>query len=225
MLFIQGFYILLCLPQLSYVQAGINVAGAATDRVDIPKKSLCDSRSGVNQYKPYDIDEADGRAKDDVFKRLQMRRKCSTGSLKSRDISPLDIDHYSHDPNARIDGNPTGFFNDTSSCMLQPEVDPGLFYENEEMIKFLLRESQPGFGMILDIQIVDSSTCEPIPGVLVDIWHCNATGVYSSVVAEGNGDNHDLENVNTSFFRGIRPTRQDGVAKFGTIIPGHYQSK
>jgi hypothetical protein len=33
----------------------------------------------------------------------------------------------------------------------------------------------------LDIGVIDTSTCEPLPNALVEIWNCNATGSYSYV--------------------------------------------
>jgi hypothetical protein len=59
----------------------------------------------------------------------------------------------------------------------------------------------------------------------LEIWHCNATGVYAGVHAEGNGDLSDLDNVNKTFLRGIQPTNDDGVAQFETIFPGHYTNR
>lgn len=27
----------------------------------------------------------------------------------------------------------------------------------------------------MDIQLIDTNTCEPLPEIYTDIWHCNAT--------------------------------------------------
>ena len=35
--------------------------------------------------------------------------------------------------------------------------------------------------------MIDIATCLPVPNVFVEIWGTNATGVYSGVVAGGNG--------------------------------------
>lgn len=29
--------------------------------------------------------------------------------------------------------------------------------------------------LFLDIQLVDTKTCEPVPEAYIEIWHCNAT--------------------------------------------------
>lgn len=51
------------------------------------------------------------------------------------------------------------------------------------------------------------------------------TGVYSGVVASGNGDSSDTSNLNNTFLRGIQETDSDGVATMETIFPGHYTSR
>jgi hypothetical protein len=53
--------------------------------------------------------------------------------------------------------------------------------------------------------------------MMVDVWHANATGVYSGVVA-GAG-------LNTTFLRGVQISDLEGVANFDTLFPGHYQGR
>ena len=50
----------------------------------------------------------------------------------------------------------------------------------------------------------------------VDVWHCDALGVYSGAVADNPG---------TNFLRGIQKTNAKGVATFKTIYPGFYQGR
>src|SRR5438045_1198956 len=79
--------------------------------------------------------------------------------------------------------------------------------------------------MYLDLQAIDVHTCEPVPGVMLEIWHCNSTGVYGGIVAPGNGDSSDASNIYKTFLRGIQPTDADGVAQFETLFPGHYAGR
>lgn len=69
------------------------------------------------------------------------------------------------------------------------------------------------------------ATCDPVPDAMIEIWHCNSTGVYSGIVASGNGDSSDASNINATFLRGLQPTDSDGVAQFTTLFPGHYTSR
>lgn len=64
-----------------------------------------------------------------------------------------------------------------------------------------------------------------MPGVYVEIWHCNSTGVYSGIVANGNGDSSDQSNLQNKALRGIQATDSDGVAQFNSIVPGHYTGR
>lgn len=73
--------------------------------------------------------------------------------------------------------------------------------------------------------MVDINTCEPVSGVYVEMWHANSTGVYSGIVAQGNGDSSDTANIDKTFLRGIQATDSDGVAQFESIFPGHYTSR
>lgn len=57
-----------------------------------------------------------------------------------------------------------------------------------EFIRSNIAEDEPGVPLIVDIQVVDVNTCEPVINTMIDMWHANATGVYSGVVANGNGD-------------------------------------
>lgn len=59
----------------------------------------------------------------------------------------------------------------------------------------------------------------------IEIWHCNSTGVYSGVVANGNGESSDASNIDKTFLRGIQKTDTDGVAQFESVFPGHYTGR
>lgn len=72
--------------------------------------------------------------------------------------------------------------NDT--CVLEPEVTWGPYvYPNSQTLRQDMSEGQPGVPLTLDVGVLDMATCEPLENVLVDFWHCNATGSYSSFTA------------------------------------------
>ena len=52
-----------------------------------------------------------------------------------------------------------------------------------------------------------------MPNIYIDIWNTNATGVYSGVVAKGNGDSSETSNLDATFLRGLRATNNDGVVQ------------
>jgi len=80
--------------------------------------------------------------------------------------------------------------------------------------------------MHMELEFIDISTCEPIEDLMIDVWHANATGVYSGVAVSGNGDGtSDPGNIDKTFLRGLQPTDSEGVAQFDTIFPGHYEGR
>jgi protocatechuate 3,4-dioxygenase beta subunit len=49
---------------------------------------------------------------------------------------------------------------------------------------------------------VDTNNCTPLVNALVDIWHCDAMGVYSHYIAASQGI-PGVGNDNETFFRGM----------------------
>lgn len=94
-----------------------------------------------------------------------------------------------------------------------------------EYVREDITEDQEGVDIVLDYQVIDVDTCEPVPDVYVEIWHCNATGVYSGIVASGNGDSSDETNIDKTWLRGIQLSDDSGVAEFESVFPGHYTSR
>ena len=94
-----------------------------------------------------------------------------------------------------------------------------------EYVRSDIREDQPGVEIIIDLQFIDISTCLPIVDLTADIWHCNSTGVYGGVVAEGNGDSTDASNIDATYLRGLQATDENGVAQFTSVFPGHYSGR
>lgn len=116
-------------------------------------------------------------------------------------------------------------FSGNNSCVLSPEVTQGPYYVSGEYVREDITEDQEGVDLILDTQVIDMATCDPVTDTMVEIWHCNSTGVYSGIVASGNGDSSDTTNLDATFLRGLQPTDAEGVAQFATLFPGHYTGR
>ncbi|EOD52975.1 putative extracellular dioxygenase protein [Neofusicoccum parvum UCRNP2] len=114
---------------------------------------------------------------------------------------------------------------ENSSCVLSPEGEIGPFYVLGELIREDIVDGEPGVPVTIDGQFIDINTCEPIPELYWDLWHCNSTGVYAGVIGDGNGNADDTSNLNRTFFRGIAKTDDDGVATFKSAFPGHYSGR
>jgi protocatechuate 3,4-dioxygenase beta subunit len=132
--------------------------------------------------------------------------------------SSLEIDDVT-------DVDASTLFGSDVKCVLEPEVTEGPYYVNGEYIRSDVTEGQAGVSLYAELQFVDVNTCEPVDNLYVDFWHCNATGVYSGVVANGNGDTSDATNINNTAFRGLTPTDVDGLVSFTSVFPGHYTGR
>ena len=102
------------------------------------------------------------------------------------------------------------------SCVLTPEQTEGPYYISGEKLRRNITEGRPGAAMVLRAFVVDASTCRPIKNAAVDIWHADASGVYSGF-GQGAG--------NRTFMRGIQRTNAKGLALFRTVYPGWYQGR
>jgi protocatechuate 3,4-dioxygenase beta subunit len=102
------------------------------------------------------------------------------------------------------------------TCVLTPEQTEGPYYIANEKMRRNITESRPGTPLTLRLKVVDASTCRPIKGAAVDIWHADAAGVYSGF---GQGAR------SRTFMRGIQRTDAKGVATFRTVYPGWYQGR
>lgn len=146
--------------------------------------------------------------------------------LTKRDIDTvLATSHNATDKGFTLDTDPSLIFTGNNSCLLTPEVTQGPYYVGGEYVRRDIREEQEGVDTIIDYQVIDVDTCEPVSNVYLEIWHCNSTGVYSGISASGNGDSSDETNIDKTWLRGIQKTDNDGVAQFETTFPGHYTGR
>jgi hypothetical protein len=79
-------------------------------------------------------------------------------------------------------------------------------------------ETQTGVPFTLTIYVYDSENeCAAMQNVQVDIWHCNAAGVYSAESSENT--------TGQSWLRGYQLTDANGMVQFTTILPGWYSGR
>jgi protocatechuate 3,4-dioxygenase beta subunit len=125
--------------------------------------------------------------------------------------------------------SPRGASAETVSCVLTPEQTEGPYYIANERIRRDITERRPGAALVLRLKVVDASTCRPIKGALVEIWHCDAGGLYSGFVSAsasgpGAGAGPGPTDKRT-FLRGGQRTDAAGTAIFKTIYPGWYRGR
>ena len=105
----------------------------------------------------------------------------------------------------------------TPTCVLTPEGTEGPFYVDVDLVRRDIAEGRPGVPVTLRLTVVDAVSCEPLSDAEVDVWHADATGVYSGITSEGT----DGE----SFLRGIQVTDEEGTVEFATLYPGWYDRR
>ena len=102
------------------------------------------------------------------------------------------------------------------TCILTPEQTEGPYYIANGRLRRDIRDGHRGIALDLRTTVVDASTCRPVKGALVEIWHCDAAGLYSGF---GGGAS------SRTFLRGGQRADAKGVARFTTIYPGWYPGR
>ncbi len=108
-------------------------------------------------------------------------------------------------------------------CVVRPQQTAGPFFVDEQLNRSDIRSNpddnsiKAGVPLRLVFQVsqVNGSTCQPLSNAMVDVWHCDAEGVYSDV-GEAQGQ---------KFLRGYQMTDSSGTAQFVTIYPGWYPGR
>lgn len=121
----------------------------------------------------------------------------------------------------------SGGSSSSASCTLTPEGEVGPYFTddsasgyNRSDIRSNLdgSDTQSGIPLTLHLYVYDfDNSCAAMSGVQVDIWHCNAAGIYSNESVEGT--------VGQSWLRGYQLTDSTGAVTFKTIVPGWYQGR
>ncbi|GGT74914.1 hypothetical protein GCM10010226_61170 [Streptomyces phaeofaciens] len=136
--------------------------------------------------------------------------------------------------------------------VLTSETVEGPYYIDADKIRRDVREDREGIPLLLDLKVIDAVTCRPIRDAAVDIWHCDAVGVYSGYEDMGNGGGggggpaptgepptgaptgappsgnpggHQEPTDDTRYLRGTWRTDRHGRVAFKTVFPGWYRGR
>jgi len=107
------------------------------------------------------------------------------------------------------------------TCTLSPEQTEGPFPSPTLLERRDVTEGLSGYPLRVGVQVVDAS-CAPIPGAVVEIWHCDVDGDYSAYT---DGATSDDAGAGTTFLRGSQTANDDGIVEFHTNYPGWYRGR
>ena len=114
-------------------------------------------------------------------------------------------------------------------CVAKPELTVGPYFVDKQLNRADIRiepstgVASPGQPLALSfrVQQIANGQCTPLSNAMVDVWQCDAAGLYSGV-------NDRMVGFNTEgkkFLRGYQITDKDGFAHFTTIFPGWYRGR
>jgi len=110
------------------------------------------------------------------------------------------------------------------SCIVRPALTDGPFFVDGKLDRSDIR-SDPATGAVsagvplmltFNVSRVSGSTCTGLADAVVDLWQCDALGVYSDVPGPGAG---------RKFLRGLQRTDAQGRARFTSVYPGWYPGR
>ena len=122
--------------------------------------------------------------------------------------------------NSRIaDSSATPAATAVPSCVVRPALTQGPYFVDEKLNRADIRDDRQGAPLRLTFNVsrATGATCTVLQGAQVDVWHCDATGVYSDVAQNGS--------IGKKFLRGYQLTDAAGKAEFKTIFPGWYTGR
>jgi len=113
------------------------------------------------------------------------------------------------------------------TCVVRPEQTEGPYFVEERLERSDIR-LDPSDGLRVKgvplqlafaVSHVTSGGCKPLAGARVDVWHCDAAGLYSDV------EDRHADTRGKKFLRGHQLTDANGIARFTTIYPGWYPGR
>ena len=128
-------------------------------------------------------------------------------------------------PGAGTTPSPTGNLVPTPECVVKPAETEGPYFVDERLNRSDITTDPSGgpartgvpLTLVFNVARVNGTSCSSLGGAQVDVWHCDALGVYSDVSAENT--------VGKKYLRGYQVTDAEGAVRFQTIYPGWYSGR
>jgi protocatechuate 3,4-dioxygenase beta subunit len=122
------------------------------------------------------------------------------------------------------------------NCILTADTTDGPFFV-KSVIRSDIRDGKAGKELTLRFKLSNAADCKPVENATVEIWHCDAEGIYSGYPEDLSRDmwatarfinfsDDHVEPINEKrFLRGAQVTDSEGVCQFTTIVPGWYEGR
>lgn len=113
-------------------------------------------------------------------------------------------------------------------CVVRPEQTEGPYFVDTRLSRADIRSDPARAGAVaagtplrltFNVSQLAAAACTPLAGVMVDVWQCDAAGVYSGV------NDPQFDTSGQQFLRGHQITDTRGTATFTTIYPGWYPGR
>jgi protocatechuate 3,4-dioxygenase beta subunit len=122
-------------------------------------------------------------------------------------------------------GSPAG--QTVGGCVVTPEQTEGPYFVDERLNRSDIRLDpttgvvKAGVPLALTLRLsgISGSACAPLGATLVDLWHCDAGGMYSDV------RDRRFNTEGQKFLRGYQVSDASGRVTFDTIYPGWYTGR
>jgi protocatechuate 3,4-dioxygenase beta subunit len=123
------------------------------------------------------------------------------------------------------------------ACTLTKATIAGPTWFDAHDVRSDIRDGRPGVPLDLAFRVVRQPSCAPLAKAVVDLWQCDASGVYSGFAGarpgnggqpsgrDGYGDKQSAATDADRWLRGTQVTGSDGVVTFRTIYPGWYPTR
>lgn len=111
------------------------------------------------------------------------------------------------------------------TCVLSPKETRGPFPNKTpaEYVRENIVGDRAGIPLLMDLTVLNGNDgCSPLPGVWVDVWHCDSHGRYSEY---GGGWMQDEDLTREHFLRGRQRSNSGGRVTFVSIFPGFYPGR
>ncbi|CAN5272156.1 intradiol ring-cleavage dioxygenase [soil metagenome] len=167
---------------------------------------------------PHDDDRPVGRV---LSRREAVALLTSAGALAIVGCRPRSMAEAADSAQASASGAIPG-------CVVRPEQTEGPYFVDTRLSRSDIR-SDPARGdavtpgtpleLTFNVSSLAGSACTPLAGAIVDVWQCDALGIYSGV------RDPQFDTGGQQFLRGHQLTDAQGIARFTTIYPGWYRGR